>query len=437
MAARRACSSPMGATGFRARTAADRSAERPASTYARNRAGAPRYAWSADPRNRSTSHALASGISNPAAIIHAGCGIMKKFMIVKRMKITATAQPRPACGRLHARRTPRRSCRGTSPAGPSRTPGGQARHQPFDVVGVRQVDIRGRREQAVANGLGHEHDRPAGDHPGNHRQDRLQNRIVHIALPRLLGALFHERGHSSSALPTDRGGVIGRSMASRGQHLVRADRRFATGSGLVGRLAAPAGDRVLAEIDRRLDHGGITLTAPGGSVHRLGFRGAGPEATVQLESWLALVRMATSGSVGWYRAWADGEWTSPGPGAVVRAVLAQRPPARRHRPRQGPVPAGQCARAPPPRQSPKHRPGQHRRALRPRQRFLFGLARPDDDLFSARFAAPTSLAEAQRHKVDLLLDRLDLNPASACSRSAAAGAASRSPRRGAARRSSA
>jgi cyclopropane-fatty-acyl-phospholipid synthase len=34
---------------------------------------------------------------------------------------------------------------------------------------------------------------------------------------------------------------------------------------------------------------------------------------VTIRSWLALVRLATSGSVGWYKAWAAGEWFSPDP----------------------------------------------------------------------------------------------------------------------------
>ena len=38
----------------------------------------------------------------------------------------------------------------------------------------------------------------------------------------------------------------------RGGHLVRADRRFATGDGLVARIAAPAFAAVLERIDRRL-----------------------------------------------------------------------------------------------------------------------------------------------------------------------------------------
>ena len=39
-------------------------------------------------------------------------------------------------------------------------------------------------------------------------------------------------------------------MATRGHHLLRADRRFATGGGLLGRLAAPAYGRIVEAIVR-------------------------------------------------------------------------------------------------------------------------------------------------------------------------------------------
>jgi cyclopropane-fatty-acyl-phospholipid synthase len=100
-------------------------------------------------------------------------------------------------------------------------------------------------------------------------------------------------------------------MSTRGEHLLHADRRFATGGGTLARLAAPAFAKVLDEIDRRLPLGGIEVIQPDGSMRRLGFRKDGPVAVVRLNSWLALVRLATSGSVGWYKAWTLGEWSSP------------------------------------------------------------------------------------------------------------------------------
>ena len=96
-------------------------------------------------------------------------------------------------------------------------------------------------------------------------------------------------------------------MATRGEHLVRADRSFATGGGFLGRLVAPAFARVLNQLDARLLEGGIHATLPSGERRRIGFHAAGPEPVVDLRSWMALVRLATSGSVGWYKAWERGE----------------------------------------------------------------------------------------------------------------------------------
>src|SRR5215213_282529 len=111
-------------------------------------------------------------------------------------------------------------------------------------------------------------------------------------------------------------------MGTRGEHLVRADRRFATGGGALARLAAPAISKVLDEIDRRLVAGGLDVTLPGGEHRRLGFRTRRPSASVRLASWMALVRLATSGSVGWYKAWTLGEWSSPDPVAIFELFSA-------------------------------------------------------------------------------------------------------------------
>ena len=105
-------------------------------------------------------------------------------------------------------------------------------------------------------------------------------------------------------------------MAARGEHLVRGDRRFATGGSWLAKLAVPATGRILDELDRRIPEGGIAVTTPDGATRRIGFRAAGPKAAVTLNSWLALVRLATSGSVGWYKAWDLGEWSSPDPVAI-------------------------------------------------------------------------------------------------------------------------
>ncbi len=102
-------------------------------------------------------------------------------------------------------------------------------------------------------------------------------------------------------------------MSTRGEHLVRADRAFATGGGLLARLTVPAISGVLTQVDRRLEVGGLDALLPDGSSRTLGFRAPGPRALVQISSLMALVRLASSGSVGWYKAWSLGEWSSPDP----------------------------------------------------------------------------------------------------------------------------
>ena len=103
----------------------------------------------------------------------------------------------------------------------------------------------------------------------------------------------------------------------RGRHLVSADRRFATGGGVAARLLARIVGggfrRILDRIDAGLLEGGIEATLPDGSSRRLGGRSPGPMPVVRLHSWRALVRLMTSGSVGWYKAWELGEWSSPDP----------------------------------------------------------------------------------------------------------------------------
>lgn len=99
----------------------------------------------------------------------------------------------------------------------------------------------------------------------------------------------------------------------RGRHLVAADRRFATGGGLLARLASGSFSRILDRIDSRLERGAIEGILPDGSRRLLGGRAPGPRPIVHLRSWRALARLVTSGSVGWYKSWELGEWSSPDP----------------------------------------------------------------------------------------------------------------------------
>lgn len=77
-------------------------------------------------------------------------------------------------------------------------------------------------------------------------------------------------------------------------------------------MAAPF-HRLLDRIDAGLEHGAIEAWLPDGSYRILGGRGQGPVAEVDMRHWRALIRLARSGSVGWYQAWASGDWASPDP----------------------------------------------------------------------------------------------------------------------------
>ena len=200
-------------------------------------------------------------------------------------------------------------------------------------------------------------------------------------------------------------------MSTRGEHLVRADRGFSTGGGLIAQLAAPAFSKVLDDIDRRLAIGGIEATLPGGEVRRLGFRVEGPKALVHLSSWIALVRLATSGSVGWYKAWTLGEWSSPDPVRVFELFSANA------------VALGNVGRAKGPFRlinAIAHRlrdnaPGKARENIAAHYDLGndFYSAWLDETMTysSARFAvADEPLENAQLRKIHCLLDRLNLRP---------------------------
>src|SRR4051812_43009994 len=200
-------------------------------------------------------------------------------------------------------------------------------------------------------------------------------------------------------------------MLQRGKHLVAADRALATGGGLLARLFAGGFHKLIGKIDAGICEGRIDATFPDGAFRTLGGRGEGPGAVIHLKSWRALVRLATSGSVGWYKAWAQGEWTSPDPVALFE--LFMRNAAR----------LGDTGRAKGPwklinRIAHALRANNKSRARRNIEHHYdlgndFYAAWLDDGMTysSAIFATPgDSLEAAQERKVRLLLDRLALKP---------------------------
>jgi cyclopropane-fatty-acyl-phospholipid synthase len=202
-------------------------------------------------------------------------------------------------------------------------------------------------------------------------------------------------------------------MSLRGAHLVHGDRGFTTGGGLLARVIAPGISRILDAIDRKLEHGGIDATLPAGTRRRLGFRNPGPAARIEIRSWKSLVRLAISGSVGWYKAWELEEWVSPDPvplfelftlnAAALGEIGRAKGPARwlnalAHRLRDNA-----------PRQAKANIAAHYDLG----NDFYSAWLDPTMTYSSARFAeAGEPLEAAQLRKIHALLDRLDLKQGS-------------------------
>lgn len=93
---------------------------------------------------------------------------------------------------------------------------------------------------------------------------------------------------------------------------------------MLDRALAPLGRRILDHIDLGLATGAIAAVLPDGSRRRIGGRAPGPEPIVELRRWRALMRLASGGSAGWYKAWADGDWWSPDPVPLFQLFVANR-----------------------------------------------------------------------------------------------------------------
>jgi cyclopropane-fatty-acyl-phospholipid synthase len=199
-------------------------------------------------------------------------------------------------------------------------------------------------------------------------------------------------------------------MASRGQHLVKADRRFATGGSKLLAPLAPAFRRVLDKVDAGLLQGGIEATLPDGSHRRLGFRTNGPVAVVRLNGWRAMLRLATSGSVGWYKAWAKREWDSPDPVPLFDLFMRNgRSLGRVGRAKSLWRLANRAAHA-----VRKNTPIRARKNIEAHydlgNDFYAAWLDPSMTYSSAVFEKGDTLEQAQARKLKLLLDRLELTP---------------------------
>lgn len=108
----------------------------------------------------------------------------------------------------------------------------------------------------------------------------------------------------------------------RGYALLDAGNRIGNGLGWFVRLWNRGFQRLVDHVDAALHTGSIRVRMPDGTIRNLGGRAPGFEAELDLRSWRALARLAASGSVGWYRAWELGEWSSPDPVPLFALFMA-------------------------------------------------------------------------------------------------------------------
>lgn len=180
----------------------------------------------------------------------------------------------------------------------------------------------------------------------------------------------------------------------------------------MSRWLAPLFHRLLDRIDLGLEQGSLEASLPDGTSRLLGGRADGPTCIVDLHSWRALVRLASGGSTGWYRAWAAGEWSSPDPVPLFALFMCNA------------VALGRVARARGPARWIGRIVHWVRRNSRAGSRhniaYHYDLGNDfyslwlDDNMHysSGLFINPDNVIEsleaAQRRKVDAILDRLDL-----------------------------
>src|SRR5688572_17191473 len=108
--------------------------------------------------------------------------------------------------------------------------------------------------------------------------------------------------------------------AARQRAIVRKASARWSGS-LWKRLPTRLFEPLMISVDKGLCAGSLELHLPDGTIRMLGGRGQGFSAIVHLANWRALARLGTAGSSGWYRAWADRDWSSPDP-VVLFALFA-------------------------------------------------------------------------------------------------------------------
>ena len=202
-------------------------------------------------------------------------------------------------------------------------------------------------------------------------------------------------------------------VPERGRHLIAGGRALSGSGGALTRLFAGPLGRTLDRIDAGLVQGSLLAHFPGGVTRLLGGRGEGPVAEVTVHDWRAVLRLVTNGSVGCYQGYEAHEWDSPDPVQLFTLFVRN----------AGAL--GDTARA-----KGFWRIGArllHALRRNSRSRAARNIAAHYDlgNDFYALWLDPTmsyssacwegispaaSLEDAQRHKVDLMADRLHIGP---------------------------
>jgi cyclopropane-fatty-acyl-phospholipid synthase len=180
--------------------------------------------------------------------------------------------------------------------------------------------------------------------------------------------------------------------------------------GHVARAVDRAFHRQLDRIDAGLETGRIEAFLPDGSFRVLGGRAAGPACTIIIRRWRALVRLTRSGSIGWYEAWAAGDWSSPDPVPLFDLFLRNRVSLARTARAKG---ASRLVKRVRHWLNRNDRNGARRNILAHYDLgndFYAAWLDPTMGYSSAIWTAGDTLAGAQRRKQAAILDRLGLTP---------------------------
>lgn len=179
---------------------------------------------------------------------------------------------------------------------------------------------------------------------------------------------------------------------------------------LTSRVLSRLFHRLLDGIDAGLASGRIEGFLPDGSFRVLGGREEGPACTVIVRRWRALVRLAWSGSVGWYEGWAAGDWSSPDPVPLFDLFMRNRTTLKRAARAKG---LSRIVKRMRHAMRRNDRAGARRNILAHYDLgndFYAAWLDPTMSYSSAIWAAGDDLERAQRRKQAAVLDRLKLAP---------------------------